>query len=303
MLKRKNRNIVKQGGIGYNVFQLVSACFFALFAFICLYPFWYVVIYALSDTSRIAGGLTFLPKGFTLRYFGMVFQMPNIYNAFLISVLRAVTGTALTLFFSAMFAFVLTKSRLPGRRIIYRLLVISMYIEVGLIPWYLMMRAYGLRNNFLLYILPYAITAYYVVLIKTFIEGIPEALEEAALIDGANYFQVFTKIILPVSMPVLAAVAVFSMVGQWNSWTDNFYLVSDGKLQTLQYMLLRLLRQTEAIAAAVRSGNTQAMRSASVSPMSIRMTTTVVTVIPVLLVYPLLQRYFVKGIMLGAVKA
>jgi len=303
MRKRWNRNTIKQGGAGYYTFQVISMLFFLLFAFVCVYPFWYVLIYSLSDPMRSATGLTWLPRGLTLRHFEIVFNMPGIFNAFLISSLRALVGTVITLFFSSMFAYVLSKPSMPGRLIIYRVMVISMYISVGLIPWYLTMRLYGLQNNFLLYVLPGAITAYYVILIKTFIEGLPEALDEAALIDGANHFQIFTLIILPVSKPVLAAVAVFSAVGQWNSWTDNFFLVNKSNLQTLQYMLYLLLRQTEAIAAAVRSRNITAAQNAVITPMAIRMTATVVTIIPIIMVYPFLQKYFVKGILLGAVKA
>lgn len=298
------KNAIRQGGVGFKMFQWSSALFLFLFALICIYPFWYVLIYSLSSTSGAASGLTLLPKGFTLVYYYIVLRIPDIYNAFFISLMRSVIGTVITLFFSSMLAYVLTKDALPGRKLIYRVMVTSMYISVGLIPWYLTMRMFGLKNNFMLYVLPSAVGAFYVILIKTFMESsIPESLDEAALVDGANYFQIFLKITLPLSKAVLAAVAVFSAVGQWNSWTDNFYLVNDPNLQTMQYMLLKLLRQTEAIAAAVRNGNLQALKNIkSISPMSIRMTTTVVTIIPILLAYPFLQRYFVKGIMLGAVK-
>lgn len=298
------KNAIRQGGVGFKMFQWSSALFLFLFALICIYPFWYVLIYSLSSTSGAASGLTLFPKGFTLVYYYIVLRIPDIYNAFFISLMRSVIGTVITLFFSSMLAYVLTKDALPGRKLIYRVMVTSMYISVGLIPWYLTMRMFGLKNNFMLYVLPSAVGAFYVILIKTFMESsIPESLDEAALVDGANYFQIFLKITLPLSKAVLAAVAVFSAVGQWNSWTDNFYLVNDPNLQTMQYMLLKLLRQTEAIAAAVRNGNLQALKNIkSISPMSIRMTTTVVTIIPILLAYPFLQRYFVKGIMLGAVK-
>ena len=304
--KNNQSNTIKQGGAGYLIFQIIVSLLLILFAFMCIYPFWYIIIYALSDPAQVGYGVTLLPRGFSLRHFQMVLEMPEVYQAFFISASRAFVGTVITLFFSSMFAFVLTKQILPYRLVIYRVMVISMYLSAGLIPWFLTMNFYRLNNTFFLYVIPSAVGAFYVILIKTFMESLPEALEEAAMLDGANYFQIFIMIILPVCKPILATVAVFSAVGQWNSWTDNFFLVSDSRLFTLQYMLYNLLNQAEAIAAQLRSGRIgSSMREfiQIISPMSIRMATTVVTILPILFVYPLLQRYFVKGLILGAIKA
>ncbi len=175
-----------------------------------------------------------------------------------------------------------------------------MYLNAGIIPYFIVMKAYGLKNNFLLYILPSAVVAFYVILIKTYIEGIPAELEEAARMDGAGYFTVFTKIIFPVCVPVLATVAVFSAVNQWNSWQDNFYLVRDRNLKTLQLLLLEYLQSMDS--TLINDINTAAARANRTSALSMKACISVITMIPIMLVYPFFQKFFVKGILVGSVK-
>ena len=293
---------IKEGGAGDRIFIFFTYLLTGLFALFSFYPFWYVLIYSLSDPDRVIYGLTFYPKGVTLEHYRVVLGMSRVYNAVIVSALRAVLGTVITLFFSSMFAYVLTKA-VKGFKLIYRVMITTMYVSAGLIPYVLTMTAYGLKNNFLLYIIPGAVSAYFVILIKTYIESMPASLEESAHIDGANYFQIYHRIIMPLSFPVLAAVGVFSAVGQWNAWTDNLYLVKDPKLQTLQFILLDILRQSEALSKAFQQEhNYEMIKNIRISPMSIRMTVTIVSVVPVFIVYPFLQRFFIKGIMLGAVK-
>jgi len=181
-----------------------------------------------------------------------------------------------------------------------------MFFNPGIIPIYLTMKSYGLINSFWIYILPFAMSAYFVILLKTFIEQLPISLEEAALIDGAGYFTVFVKIIFPLSQPILATIAVFSAVNHWNSWFDNYLYVSNPKLQTLQYLLYQYLTESQRIADSIKNMNTQQMLDAAnqmvLTPEGVRMTITMIAVIPIILVYPMMQRYFVKGIMMGAVK-
>lgn len=299
----KQTHQIKENRWGDWLFKILAVLFLSVFALMCIYPFWYVLIYSISDPRQAANGLGLLPTGFTLQNYAVVLKFKTIYGAFAVSTSRAVIGTAVTLFFSSMLAFVLTKDQLKGRKFIYRMMIVTMYVSAGLIPWYLVMRFYGLKDNYLLYILPAAVAPYYVILIKTYMEQIPASIEESALIDGANFLQIFIAMMLPLSVPVLAAVGVFSAVGQWNAWTDNFYLVRNPNLQTLQLVLLDILKQSESISKALqREQNFDMLKRVSISPISIRMTVTIVTIIPILLVYPLLQKYFIKGIMLGAVK-
>ena len=165
------------------------------------------------------------------------------------------------------------------------------------------MKSYGLKNNFLLYIIPYAVTAFYVILIKTYIESLPPALSESAAIDGAGIVKIFVSVIIPLSLPVIASVAVFAAVGQWNAWYDNFMLVSNPKLKTMQLVLMEYLqKQVMQVLTSGSAASSTAAASNQVTPMSVRVTITMVTMLPIMLIYPMLQKYFIKGIMIGAVK-
>jgi ABC-type glycerol-3-phosphate transport system permease component len=290
------------------LFQTVVIFIFTLFVLLCIYPFYYILVYSLSNPQSVGRvGLLLWPIDFTLGNYKQIFGLSGFLSSFIVSALRAIIGTAVTILFSSMLAYTLTKERLPGRKIFYRVTVISMYLSAGLIPWYIVMIKIGMQNNPLLYILPYAVTVYFLILIKTYIEQLPASLEESAVLDGAGYFTSYFRIVLPLCKPILAAVAVFSAVNQWNSWTDNFFLVDAKNLQTLQLTLLTFLNQADSIAQqmATSGGNAgvlSGMGYVKLSPMSIRMTMTMVVAIPIILVYPFMQRFFVKGILLGAVK-
>ena len=177
-----------------------------------------------------------------------------------------------------------------------------MYLSVGIIPWYLTMRSLGLKGNFLLYVLPSAVTAFYVILLKTYMESIPPAFEESAVIDGAGILAIFIKIIFPLSLPIIATIAVFSAVGQWNAWYDTMMLANTDSLKTLQMVLLEFMRSNMGdILSSTKNGAIDTS-TVKITPMSIRMTISIITILPIFIVYPSLQRYFIKGLMLGAIK-
>lgn len=288
------------------MFQSVNALVFILFALICIYPFYYLVLVSVSDAEAVSRGDVLLyPIGFHLHNFMNVFRLEGILPAFGISTARTVLGTLLMLGFSSMLGYISTKNELIGRKWIYRATVFTMFLNPGLIPWFVTMRSLGLQDNFFLYILPGIISPFAVILIKTYMESISPALEESAVVDGAGYFTIFTKVILPLSTPIIAAVAVFNAVGQWNSWQDNFFLVSNPHLQTLQLILKDFLSEAEMLANLLQSGTnglSNLSQAKQLNPFAVKTTITVVTVIPIIIVYPVLQKYFVKGIMLGAVK-
>ena len=265
-----------------------------LFAFLCIYPLYFVAINSFSLSTEVTKGVYFFPRGLTLENFSYVFQTPLIFTGIVVSVARTVVGTLLNVLFCGFLGYMVTVRELPLSKAIYRMIVATMYFTSGLIPWYMLMVSINFKNSFLLYVLPGAISAFYVVLIKTFVESLPASLGESAALDGAGTLTVFFRIIMPVSKPVLACVAVFGAVWQWNAWSDNMFLVTDARLQTLQYLLYRML-QSSGMSDSI-TGQT------SVQPMSIRLTMTFITVFPILLVYPFMQRFFVKGIMLGSVK-
>jgi putative aldouronate transport system permease protein len=283
-------------------FSISNYILLSLVTFVCVYPFYYIFIYSISDPVAASGGLVFLPKGLNLDNYLRMLKLPNIYSSFGISVMRTVIGTVITVFSCTFFAYLVTKRELPFRKLIYRFVVITLYLNAGLIPWYLTMKNLGMKNNFLVYVIPGAIVGFYVILIKTFIESLPAALEESAMIDGAGYFTIFSKIIFPLSLPIIATIAVFAAVGQWNTWQDNFFLVSDPKLQTVQMVLYNYLNQVQSIANMTMQELSRGEAARKITPQAVRMTMTMIVTIPILFVYPFLQKYFVKGLMLGAVK-
>ena len=272
--------------------------FLAAFTFLCFYPFYYLIIYTFSDAAEAAKGLSLLPKGLTLNNIKTVLTMDEIPHAMLMSVVRTACASGLTIICSSFFAFLMTKREMYLRTFFYRLCVVSMYVGGGLIPTYLVYRAYGWTNTFWVYIIPGAVTPYYVILIKTYMESIPKDMEEAATIDGANIGTIFFKIILPLSKPILATIAVFSMVAEWNYWFDTHIYILNERLYTLQYVLYVYMQKAQKITEqlAKRQGAVQ------ITTLSVRMTITFVATVPILLVYPYMQRYFTKGLMVGAIK-
>jgi putative aldouronate transport system permease protein len=287
-------------------FNIVNYSFFIVAIFLCLYPAWYLFIYSISNSSDIARyGISLIPRGINLVNYENVFKIKEVYHALLISVFRTVIGAFCTVTACTLLGYLFTKKEMPGRRFLYRMLIITMYVSGGLIPTYLTIQAYGLLNKFIVYILPFMVNAFYVILVKTYIEQLPESLEESARIDGANTFIVFLRIIAPLSIPIIATITVYSAVDQWNSWFDNhIYTFQNPNLLTLQYMLYRYLLKIESLMQQIKliqtSGDIDI--SSMLTPKSLRMAITVVTVVPVLIVYPIMQRYFLKGIMLGAIK-
>ncbi|GHV05019.1 sugar ABC transporter permease [Spirochaetia bacterium] len=283
------------------IFVVFNYLFFILITLFCIYPIWFIFISSVSGSSGASGIL--LPKNFTLMNYEKVMQIPGIARAFGISVARTVVGTFLTVLASMFLGYIFTKEQMPFHKFLYRMLIITMYVSGGLIPTYLVIRAYGLLNNFWVYILPGMISAYYVILIKTFVEQLPASVEESAMLDGAGVLTVFFRIILPMSMPIVATIAVFAGVGQWNSYFDNaIYTFQNKNLTTLQYMLYTFLNEAEVIIRQLSETSADIDISKLLTPKGIRMTVTMVTVTPVLFIYPFLQRYFIKGIMIGAVK-
>lgn len=283
------------------VFDVINVFVLGLVAFLCAYPFYYLIIYSLSNSTEVARtDIWLLPAGFTLYNYEVLLKDPDIWRAFFVSAARTVIGTILTVFCSAFLAYLLTRKELPCRKFFYRMTVLTMYLNAGLIPYFIIMKNYGLKNNFLLYVIPGAIGAYFVILIKTYMESLPSELSEAATVDGAGPFTIFYKVIMPVCKPILASVSVFSAVNQWNSWQDNFYLVRERGLKTLQLYLVEMLSTLDM--TLINDVNTALEQMQKTSSLSMKACIAVVTMLPVMLVYPFFQKYFVKGIMIGSIK-
>jgi len=289
------------------IISIASYFIYSLFAFVCLYPFYYIFINSLSanDLSE-RGKVLFWIKGLHFKNYVDVMKVPGLFNALKISVARTLVGTAFTVITAAFLGFMFTQETLWKRKLWYRFVVATMYFNAGIIPWYITMRNLNLTNNFWGYIFPTVVAPFYIVLCKTYVESVPKELQQAAEIDGAGTMRIFLQIMLPVIQPILATVAIFSAVNQWNSFQDTLLLVTDNKLYTLQFVLYQYITQASSLKALVNSSSTSTSLAASLATAqtatSIRMTVTIVVVTPIILVYPFFQRFFIKGIMIGAVK-
>ena len=292
--------MVHHDSVSRKIFNVFNILFFLVIITLCLYPLWYIFIQSLSSGPLAVNAVAW-PINFTLKNDADVFKSGDVPHAFLISVLRTSIGTACTLLACMLLGYLFSKEDMPLRKVMYRILIITMYVSGGLIPTYLVYKAYRLTNSFLVYILPAVVDAYYVILIKTYVEQLPISVEESAMIDGAGTMCIFLKIILPMSLPIVATIAIYASVGQWNSWFDNhIYAISNKKILTLQYMLYRYLQEAESIVRELKERDPGA--AVPITPRGVRMTVTMITVVPVLCIYPFFQRYLIKGLMIGAVK-
>lgn len=272
---------------------------------VTLYPFLNLLAVSLNDSSdAVRGGIRLWPRVFTFDNYAYVFANNNIAQATFISVMRTLVGTVISVICTAMLAYTLSRRDYVLRKFVTIAFIVTMYLNGGLIPTYLLIRDLGLLSTFAVYILPGVIGVFNMIVIRSFIEGLPEGIIESAKIDGAGDFNVFVRIILPLTVPALATVSLFVAVFQWNSWFDVFlYTSSNLELSTLQYELQRILETANTTGtstadqfAASQSGGQ------NVTPTTIRATMTIVASVPIIMVYPFLQKYFVKGMTLGGVK-
>jgi len=296
---------VKKKTTGDLVFEVFNYLLMIILAVVTLYPFLHVLAVSLNDPyDTVKGGITIFPRKFTLINYIETLNYPQIPWAVLITVLRTVIGTFVGVLSTAMVAYVINRKDFIARKPVAIMFIITMYVGGGLIPDYMLIRGLGLMNNFLVYILPGLISPFNVIVIKSYMEGIPPDLEESAMIDGANDFLIFWKIILPLCAPVIATISLFIAVGHWNSWFDTYlYCGGNKNLTTLQYELQKILANAAASSTTIDYySNLDPTRTMRVTPQSLRMAMTIITTLPIVLVYPFFQKYFIKGMTLGAIK-
>ena len=288
------------------IFHIFNNAFLILLAIICLYPFYYIFINTISSNILSdRGEILFYPQQIHFTNYVRVLQIPGLMQAAFISVSRTVLGTTLTVMCSAYLGFMFTQEKMWRRQIWYRFIILTMYFSAGLIPWYITVMNLGLLNNFMIYILPGLVAPFNIILVKTFVESVPKAIQESAEIDGAGTMRIFIRVILPVIKPILATIAIFSAVGQWNNLMDTVIFMTDQKLFTLQFVLAQYLNQANALATIIQqSGFSDSAMNAMTkqTATSVRMTVSIIVTLPILFVYPFSQRYFVQGIMIGSVK-
>ena len=284
------------------VFTVFNTIIMVLFVVITLYPVLNTLAVAFNDgTDALRGGIHIWPRMWTLNNFTTVLQKENLLTGAKISVLRTVLGTLFSLFLNAVLAFIISRKEFVFQRSLALFWVITMYVNGGLIPVFLLYKALGLTNSFWVYVIPGAISCYNMLVIRTYMNNsIPNSLVESAQIDGAGYTTIFVKIISPLCKPVYATVALFCAVGQWNSWFDAMlYNRMSDKYTTLQYELMKLLSSVTN-----QGTSAEAMKNAAgaVTPTSVRAAATILTMLPIVCLYPFLQKYFVQGLTLGSVK-
>lgn len=282
-------------------YNLAGYFVFGIIGLICVYPFYYLMICTISDNNLVElGNIVLYPKGIHFDNYLKVLSVQNLGNSVIISLMRTLTGTIIGVLATSYMAYFFTKQEMVARTFFYRFVVATMYFSAGMIPIYLNNTKLGLTNTFFIYIIPGMISVYNMVLIKTSIEAMPRDLEESAFLDGAGYMRRFFIIVLPLQKPILATVALFSAVGHWNDFFTTKLYVTNPKLYTMQFLLYELLNQITAASQQIVNDNP--MMANAITPTGIRLTLTAIVVIPVMLIYPFVQKYFVKGIMIGAVK-
>lgn len=288
-------------------FSVLNTILLALVGFSMVYPFIYILAYSLNDgNDSMLGAIYFAPRVFTLDNYAEVFQNPRIWQAYRITLARTLLGTFLHVSLCTLAAYALSKKTLPGRTFFTFYIFLPTIFNAGFIPYFITLQKLHLINSFWVYILPLLFNFMHIVIIRTFLQGIPEELEESARIDGYGDLQIFLKIILPLSGPVLATIALFIGVAHWNDWFAGAYYVSNKDMIPVQTLLQQMLTEAEALStsmqrAAQQGGQTISMKTGA-TPESLRMALLVITVFPILCIYPFLQKYFVKGVMIGSVK-
>ena len=291
-----------KSSLGDKVFVVCNTIFLVTFVIITLYPVLNTVALSFNNgIDAVRGGIHLLPRVFTLQNYKTVLDQQNIVTGAYISVARTVVGTILSLAANALLAYVVSRKRFLFRSQLSLFWVITMYVSGGMIPTLILYRNLGLTGTFWVYVIPGMISVFNMLVLRTYMMGLPEGLEESAQIDGANDFTIFVRIISPLCKPVYATVALFVAVGQWNSWFDvMLYNRMNTKYTTLQYELMKLLSSVMQQGGSATSAGQGA--AAAVTPVTVRAAATVVTMLPIICLYPFLQRYFVAGMTLGSVK-
>lgn len=292
--------------LGDRLFSITIHILLVLLAFVTFYPFWNALVISFNegfDTSL--GGITFWPRQFTFENYAVVFEDKRLMNGFVISVLRTLVGTLLSILATAIFAYGMTKKDLVGYKFYMLLSLITMYFSGGLIPTYLLIRELHLINTFWVMVIPGIISVWNMIVFRTFFKGLPAGLEESAKIDGCSNWGIFFRIIIPLSGPVIATLSLFTAITHWNDWFLPSIYITNDKLLPIQSMLRQILNSnimTEQLAKLDSASFSAASNMMKVTTKSLTMATMMVATIPIILVYPFVQKYFVKGVLVGSMK-
>ncbi len=289
---------------GSKIFTVLNSLFMIAFVVVTLYPVINTVAVSFNDgIDAVRGGIYLWPRKFALKNYQTVLAMENLLTGAKITVARTVIGTVSALVVNALLAYVVSRKRFLFRSQLSLFWVVTMYVNGGLIPTFLLYRNLGLTGTFWVYVVPGMVSAWNMLVMRTYMEGLPDSLEESAQLDGAGYMTIFVKIISPLCKPVYATVVLFVAVGQWNSWFDAMlYNRLKTQYTTLQYELMKLLSSVMQQSGSAAAASERGAAAAAITPLTMRSAATVVTMLPIICLYPFLQRYFVTGLTIGGVK-
>jgi putative aldouronate transport system permease protein len=290
------------GGLRETAFQLTLAAFMLAICFLMLYPIWNIAVVSFNEgRDAMLGGIYWWPRAFTLQNYVTVFRNPTLFRGFGVSLARTVLATTLHVFFTSMVAYALSKRHLVGRTVYLAIGTVTLFFSAGLIPYFLLLRNLGLYDRFLVYVIPTMFNFYNLILFQGFFRDLPPDLEESARIDGANDFRIFLRIVMPLSAPVLAVIALFVGVYNWNDFFFGVIFIKRSVLLPIQTVLYRIISEATA-ANEMLSFVPGGIRTSSVTSQALKLATMVITTFPIVCAYPFLQKYFVKGLLLGAIK-
>jgi len=299
--------MVEGRSFGTRAFNIGNAVVMGLLILVTLYPFWYAVVGSLDAGYDYAKGGVFLwPRVFTWANYHLVLTDPGLMHAFLITITRTAIVTAFSVLYTAMFAYAFSRRYVRGKKWYAAVGFTSMYLSGGLIPFFVLLTWLGLYNTYWVYILPGLFSFWNVIIFTANFRQLPDALMESAKMDGASEFTIFFRIVLPLSKPVLAALSVFTAVGVWNDYQTTLYFTQATQLQTLQYYILKLVQSTDAITALQSQNplitNSIHLSGSTTSALTIQLAAMVVSALPMIIMYPFAQRYFIKGVLVGSIK-
>lgn len=287
------------------LFMAFVYAFLILVFLVTFYPFWNILVLSLNSADdAVRGGLYLWPRSFSLQSYQEILKDQEILGGIKVTLLRTAIGAPLTVLVISLLAFALSKKDLVGNKLISLFFIFTMYFGGGLIPYYMILKSVHLIDTFAVYIFPNLMNVFFVIIVRSFMQELPAEVEESAKIDGANDFQIYVRVVLPICVPVLVTIGLFSAINQWNAWFDSYVFTYKSELKTLQAVLVKILNQYQTQEFTSASGQlADSAKRMSVSSETIRMAATMVATLPIVLVYPFLQRYFVKGMTLGAVKS
>lgn len=297
-MRKRRRNCVSDW-----VLDITKWIMLSILVIVTIYPFWNILILSLNDANdTMRGGLYFFPRKFTMANYQQIFEDEELLHSVIVSAARVLIVTPLNLIVTAQMAYAVFHRDLVGRKFWNLMLIFTMYFGGGQVPYYMIIKHMHLLDTFWVFVVPGLFSVYNMILIRTYIESLPQSLLDAVKIDGGSHMTIFWKIVMPLSKPICMTVCLFTAIGQWNAWFDAYLYTSSPNLKPLQAVLVEILNLYQ-IAQSEEQLLHQAEMGIKVTPDSIRMATTIVATVPIIMVYPFVQKYFVKGVMIGAVKA